>query len=138
MFYVYVSCSQILRKLKGALDIEIMSCQYKDDQDFFIPHKCLQEIQEDILLFKKYPKMIKAPKVRIKPIYCFIYNLLQMILLHGPQGCGKTETMERLATTLGWKSFKRNGANIFNRFHGESEKNIDEVWYHTITKVMDF
>ena len=77
MFYVYVSCSQILRKLKGALDIEIMSCQYKDDQDFFIPHKCLQEIQEDVLLFKKYPKMIKAPKVRIKPIdfeFCFIHS----------------------------------------------------------------
>jgi hypothetical protein len=37
----------------------------KTEEDMvFIPHKCTAEIEEDINLIRKYPKLMKAPKVR--------------------------------------------------------------------------
>ena len=35
--------------------------------------------------------------------------------------------MGKLAKKLGWVSFKRNGAHIFNHLHGDSEKHAEEV-----------
>ena len=81
MCYVEVSCSQILRKLKGALDIEIMSGQYKDHQDFFVPHKCMQAIQEYIVLYINHPKIMKAPKVTIIQ-FDYVNNFASNGLIH--------------------------------------------------------
>lgn len=46
-------------------DIEFDDESDKNEEDMvFVPPKCMAEIEEDINLSRKYPKLMKAPKVR--------------------------------------------------------------------------
>ena len=46
-------------------DIEFDDENDTSEEDMvFVPPKCMAEIEEDINLSRKYPKLMKAPKVR--------------------------------------------------------------------------
>ena len=49
--------------IQNSMTIDNKSVQNEDDM-VFVPPKCMAEIEEDINLSRKYPKLIKASKVR--------------------------------------------------------------------------
>ena len=56
----------VLGEMSQNSDIEFDDESDKNEEDMvFVPPKCMAEIEEDINLSRKYPKLMKAPNLRM-------------------------------------------------------------------------
>ena len=82
--------------------------------------------QED--LKKKMKEMIQLPLEASEAFAKLGVSAPKGVLLYGPPGCSKTLTAKALATESGVNFLAVKGPEIFNKYVGESEKAIREIF----------
>jgi len=82
-------------------------------------HEVKQRMQEAIEWPLKHPHVFK--RLGIKPP--------RGLLMYGPPGCSKTLTAKALATESGLNFISIKGPELFNKYLGESEKAIRDVFH---------
>ncbi len=80
--------------------------------------EAIKKIREMVELPMKHPEIFK--RVGISPP--------KGILLHGPPGTGKTLLAKAVANESGANFYIINGPEIMNKYYGESEKNLREIF----------
>lgn len=82
--------------------------------------------QEDLKL--KLKEMVQLPLEAIESFNRLGVKAPKGILLYGPPGCSKTMTAKALATESGLNFLLVKGPEIFNKYVGESEKAVREIF----------
>ncbi|MCX8203843.1 MAG: AAA family ATPase, partial [Nitrososphaeria archaeon] len=81
-------------------------------------HEQIQKIREMVELPLRYPEL--SQKLGIAPP--------KGVLLYGPPGCGKTLLAKAVATEAEANFFLINGPEIMNKYYGETEAKLREVF----------
>ncbi|MDW8043792.1 MAG: CDC48 family AAA ATPase [Nitrososphaerota archaeon] len=81
-------------------------------------HEQIQKIREMVELPLRYPELFQ--KLGIDPP--------KGVLLYGPPGCGKTLLAKAVATEAEANFFLINGPEIMNKYYGETEAKLREVF----------
>ncbi|KAL6933789.1 related to ATPase family gene 2 protein [Hanseniaspora guilliermondii] len=79
-------------------------------------------------LKRKMKEMIELPLQYAKTFQNLGVKCPKGILMYGPPGCSKTLTAKALATESGINFLAVKGPEIFNKFVGESERTIREIF----------
>ncbi|RXG67508.1 Cell division cycle protein 48-like protein [Armadillidium vulgare] len=76
------------------------------------------ELKSVIEIFFKYKKLLE--RLNVKPF--------TRILLFGPAGCGKTLMTQALANKFGFNIIVVKRSNVFGKYFGETEKNLESLF----------
>lgn len=77
---------------------------------------------------RKLKEMVQLPLEAAETFKKLGIKLPRGLLLYGPPGCSKTLTAKALATESGLNFLAVKGPEIFNKYVGESEKSIREIF----------
>lgn len=80
------------------------------------------------VLKRKLREMVQLPLTASKAFKRLGINAPKGLLLYGPPGCSKTMTAKALATESGLNFLAIKGPEIFNKYVGESERKIREIF----------
>lgn len=86
------------------------------------------EIAGQLELKKKLTEVVQLPLLASKTFQNLGIRAPKGVLLYGPPGCSKTMTAKALATESGLNFIAVKGPEIFNKFVGESERTIREIF----------
>lgn len=79
-------------------------------------------------LKQKLKEMVQLPLEAADTFKALGVNAPKGVLLYGPPGCSKTLTAKALATESGLNFLAVKGPEIFNKYVGESERSIREIF----------
>lgn len=80
------------------------------------------------VLKRKLREMVQLPLTATKTFERLGISAPKGLLLYGPPGCSKTMTAKALASESGLNFLAIKGPEIFNKYVGESEKKIREIF----------
>ncbi|ODV83891.1 hypothetical protein CANARDRAFT_29620 [[Candida] arabinofermentans NRRL YB-2248] len=93
-----------------------------------MPHVTWDDIGGQEILKRKLKEMVQLPLIASETFKKLGISAPKGLLLYGPPGCSKTLTAKALASESGLNFLAIKGPEIFNKYVGESEKKIREIF----------
>lgn len=93
-----------------------------------MPRVCWSDIAGQEELKRKLTEVVQLPLEAAETFKNLGVSAPKGVLLYGPPGCSKTLTAKALATESGLNFLAVKGPEIFNKYVGESERTIREIF----------